>query len=219
MTFAEVAAAASRQPNSSIAIGMPLFLSCPLYPVKSGVPPPASVTLDLSGCIGCMSLTDNGVVVYLSNLHLTGLAPLLASGTRDSSSGSSSGNSGSGDLLALPLWAFRFNRCPNCSTGIWLHNVSLTLPVEEYSLLLASLTAAAEPGSEADPLPAGLSYAQASACHTSYSCSSYSCSYSHSRFHHHRHHHTHYHHHLLTTIIIAMLILTTITFLATYPPT
>ena len=170
MTFAEVAAAASRQPNSSIAIGMPLFLSCPLYPVKSGVPPPASVTLDLSGCIGCMSLTDNGVVVYLSNLHLTGLAPLLASGTRDSSSGSSSGNSGSGDLLALPLWAFRFNRCPNCSAGVWLHNVSLTLPMKEYSLLLASLPSTAGLGLPVtDPImPTGLTYAQVSACHSSW---------------------------------------------------
>ena len=162
MTFAEVAAAASRQPNSSIAIGMPLFLSCPLYPVKSGVPPPASVTLDLSGCIGCMSLTDNGVVVYLSNLHLTGLAPLLASGTLGDHS-SRGNSSGSGDLLALPLWAFEFNRCPSCRAGVWLQNVSLTLPMEEYSLLLASLTAAAKPGPATDPMPTGLSYMQVSA--------------------------------------------------------
>ena len=175
MTFAEVAVAASRQPNGSIAIGMPLFMSHPLYPVKSGVPLPSSVTLDLDGCIGCMSLTDNGVVIYLSNLRLTGLAPLLASDTLDdynnsgrgNRSGSSSSSSGSGDLFALPLWAFRFNRCPKCSACVWLHNVSLTLPMKEYSLLLASLPATAGPGLPVtDPImPAGLTYAQVSACH------------------------------------------------------
>ena len=172
-TFAEVAAVASRQPNGSIAISMPLFMSRPLYPVKSGVPLPSSVTLDLDGCIGCVSLMDNGVVIYISNLHLTGLAPLLALDTLDDfNSGrgnrsGSSGSSGSGDLLALPLWAFRFNRCPKCSACVWLHNVSLTLPMKEYSLLLASLPATAGPGLPVtDPImPAGLTYAQVSACH------------------------------------------------------
>ena len=53
---------AARQ-NSSVVINAPLLLSAPAYPVKLGVPLPASVTLDLAGCLGCMSLSDVKVQV------------------------------------------------------------------------------------------------------------------------------------------------------------
>ena len=114
VSAANVVQLASLKANGSISLNLPLLLSVPLFPVKLGVPIPTSVALDLSGCLGCLALTDSQVHVYLASIQLTGLAPLGGPGISNSSSGgSSSGNSSSsssGASLTLPLWAFHFDR-------------------------------------------------------------------------------------------------------------
>ena len=109
VSAADVVQLASLKANGSISLNLPLMLSLPYFPVQLGVPIPASVALDLSGCLGCLSLLDSQVHVYLAGIQLTGLAPLDGPGNSNSSSGSSS-SSISGASLALPLWAFHFNR-------------------------------------------------------------------------------------------------------------
>ena len=104
--------------NRSIGVGVPLLLMPSIYPLQYGAPPPPSpVVLDLSGCIGCVSLMGQARV-YLTNLHLTGL--------QRPGPGSSSSN-GDGGHLSSPLWAFQFNRSSG-ATSITLYNVTLTLP-------------------------------------------------------------------------------------------
>ena len=105
VSAADVVQQASLKANSSISLNLPLLLSDPYYPaVKLGVPIPASVALDLSGCLGCLSLSDSQVHVYLAGIQLTGLAPLDGPDISNSSSTISSAS------LTLPLWAFHFNR-------------------------------------------------------------------------------------------------------------
>ena len=98
-------------------------------PLQLGAPPPPSVTLDLSGCIGCVNLTGHARV-YLTNLHLTGLeqpghGPGPSSSSSRSGGGSQLGNTTS--HLPLALWAFQFNRSSGVPSVI-LYNVTLTLP-------------------------------------------------------------------------------------------
>ena len=122
-----------------VSLGLPLMLTGPLFPTQLGAPIPTSVVLDLAGCLGCMSLSNRSAHVYIYNLSLIGLERPV-----DSSSGSSSW-SGDGTQLSLPLWAFHFNRSSG-SPSVTLHNVTLTLPQEEFRLLLASLPAGPGPG-------------------------------------------------------------------------
>ena len=122
-----------------ISLGLPLMLTGPLFPTQLGAPIPTSVVLDLAGCLGCMSLSNSSAHVYIIGLCLTGLErPAVGS------SGSSSGG-GDGSHLSFPLWAFQFNRLSS-SPSVTLYNVTLTLPQEEFRLLLASLPAGPGPG-------------------------------------------------------------------------
>ena len=132
VTAADVVQLASRL-NASVTLSAPLILNGPPFP---RVPGPANVSLDLSGCIGCMSLSNATMHLYLIDLHLTGLEQLPAS--RDS-------RRGGGSEFSLPLWAFQFDRLPG-SPRVSLRNVTLTLPQQEFSLLLANLTPAPRPG-------------------------------------------------------------------------
>ena len=43
--------------NSSVGLGVPLIITSSLYPLQLGDPAPPPVKLDLSGCVGCVSLT------------------------------------------------------------------------------------------------------------------------------------------------------------------
>ena len=127
------------QQNGSVIINAALLLSAPAFPTQLGVPLPASVTLDLSGCVGCMSLSNSKVHVYLANLHLTGLERPVAN------------SSGDGAQLSLPLWAFQFNRSSGTqAVRLHLRNVTLTLPQDEFTHVLVSL-----PGAQQLQLPAG----------------------------------------------------------------
>ena len=123
-----------------ISLTLPLLLTGPPFPTQLGVPTPTSVSLDLTGCLGCLSLDNSTTHVYLANLHLTGLERPAAS---NSSSNSSISSSGDGTQLSLPLWAFHFERLPgNLSMHVHLRNVTLTLPQDEFRMLLAGLPAA-----------------------------------------------------------------------------
>ena len=122
-----------------VSLGMPLLLTGPLFPSRLGAPIPTSVALDLSGCIGCMSLINRSAHLYIYDLHLIGLERPV---------GSSSSSSGDGTQLSLPLWAFHFNRSSG-SPSVTLHNVTLTLPQEEFRLLLAGLPAGPGPAAAA----------------------------------------------------------------------
>lgn len=139
---------ASHQLNgSSIRLTLPLLLMGPLYPLQLGLPTPTSVTLDLAGCIGCLSLADGKVHIYINNLHLKGLGPLThggASSAQNNSSGTTDISNGA--QLSLPLWAFQFERLPG-NASVHLYNVTLVLPREEFQMLLACLPAAVGPGS------------------------------------------------------------------------
>ena len=143
LTAAGVVQLASRLNGSSLSLSTPLLVLGPLFPVLLDVPIPASVTLDLAGCIGCLSLKNDPmhgqVHVYLSDIQITGLEAAYSS--------SSNGSSGTlqGTPLALPLWAFQFNRS-TCNASVILHNVTLTLPQVEFQLLLAGLPAAVGAG-------------------------------------------------------------------------
>ena len=129
MTASDVVLLASRL-NGSISIGLPTLLTGPPFPTQLGAPVPASVSLDLSGCIGCVTLTHSAAHVYLAHMHLTGLerpaAEYLSYGLEYN--------------LTFPLWAFQFNRSAGSSPRVTLRNVSLTLPPEEFQLLLAGLS-------------------------------------------------------------------------------
>ena len=154
--------------NVSVTLSVPLLLNGPPFPSQLGVPVPAAVSLDLASCIACIALANDSTVLYIADLHLTGLEcpmPHNSSSSSNSSNssnsssssgggnGSSSSSSGSGDGtdLSLPLWAFEFDRLPGVHR-VFLRNVTLTLPWEEYRLLLAGLAAnatAAGPGAGA----------------------------------------------------------------------
>ena len=130
--------------NGSISIGLPTLLMGPLLPTQLGVPVPASVSLDLSGCIGCVTLANSAAHVYLAHLHLMGLERPTAkflSSNNGSSSSSSSNEDDLGFNLTLPLWAFQFNRSAGSRPRVTLRNVSLTLLREDFRLLLAGLSA------------------------------------------------------------------------------
>ena len=145
--------------NVSVTLSVPLLLNGPPFPSRLGVPLPATVSLDLASCMACIALANNSaVLLYIADLHLTGLERLVP-GNSSSSSGrggsggstSSSGSGGDGTDLSLPLWAFEFDRLPGVHR-VFLRNVTLTLPWEEYRLLLAGLAAnatAAGPGAGA----------------------------------------------------------------------
>ena len=133
--------------NGSASVSLPLLLTGPPYPTRLGVSAPASVTLDFSGCVGCMDLAGGDTAqVYLSNLHLTGLErPAVGNGSSSGGGGVSSGPPGSSSTDPAPapslaLWAFRFNRTADAAAGgvprVRLHNVSVTLPCAEFGLLL-----------------------------------------------------------------------------------
>ena len=116
------------------------------------------MTLDLTGCVGCMSLSKKTVHMYLMNIGLTGLERLAALNSGGSSS--SSGDDGAA-LLSLPLWAFQFNRSSGNTTNVqvFLRNVTLTLPQADFLLLLTSLPATGgqqQPAGGQQPLPAGV---------------------------------------------------------------
>ena len=116
--------------SQSVGVGLsvPLILISATYPLEEGVLVPPSVTLDLSGCIGCVSLMGHARL-YLSNLHLTGLqrpGPSNGSSGSSSSSGNSSSATGDGSDLSLPLWSFQFHRSSS-TPAIMLYNVTLTL--------------------------------------------------------------------------------------------
>ena len=120
----------------SVSLGLPVLLTGPLFPTQVGVPIPTSVTLDLAGCLGCMSPSNSSAHVYINHLHLTGLerpAPVVSS---------SSSNGSDGTQLSLPLWSFQFNRSSG-SPSVTLYNVTLTLPQDEFRLLLVGLPAGA----------------------------------------------------------------------------
>ena len=138
----DVVQLASRQANGSISLGMPVLILglLPQFPLQPGVPNPASVTLDLTGCIGCLSLASSKVHVYLSHLRLTGLE-------RAPPPSAAQNSSVNGAALALPLWAFQFARGPG-NASVHLYNVTLTLPREEFRLILAGLPATATSGPE-----------------------------------------------------------------------
>ena len=123
------------QNGSSISLIVPLLLMGPPYPTTQlGVPPPSNVSLDLAGCMGCISLSNSDSHVYLINLHLTGL---------EHSASSYGDVDGSG--TSLPLWAFQFDRS-SVNVSVTLRNVTLTLPHEEYHLLLAGTVVGSMPG-------------------------------------------------------------------------
>ena len=130
--------------NSSVGLGVPLIITSSLYPLQLGDPVPPCVTLDLSGCVGCVSLTGPARV-YLTNLHLTGLQrPGISNGVRG----------GDGSQLSLPLWALQANRSASVPPII-LYNVTLTLPqVPPTTTLLHPAT------------PCTLIYRQPTPCYT-----------------------------------------------------
>ena len=107
----------------------------PVTPV-TGALIPSSVTLDLAGCVACLSLANSNAHVFFSDLHLVGLAHLDAAGAAQHDAN----NTGliSGASLALPLWALKFGRL---DTLVHLHNVTLTLPQEEFALVLGLASA------------------------------------------------------------------------------
>ena len=114
--------------GGSVSLDMPLLLMGPVAPSQLGVPLQTSVTLDLAGCIGCITLSGNTTHVYLLNLHLTGLEMRVG--------GNSSGVEGA--QLVLPLWAFQLNRSGSFPY-VHLRNCSLILPQQEFSTLLGLL--------------------------------------------------------------------------------
>ena len=121
-------------------LGLPLILMGSPFPSQLGAPIPASLVLDLAGCLGCVSLTNRATHVYIIDLCLMGLErPVVSSGSNSSS------NSSDGTQLSLPLWAFQFNRSSG-SPSVTLYNVTLMLPQEEFRLLLAGLPAGSGPG-------------------------------------------------------------------------
>ena len=148
LTAAGVVHLAGSSPGDSVNISAPVLLSGPPFPFQLGVPPPAYVTLDLTGCVGCMSLAKTTVHVYLMNIGLTGLERPAAFTSSSSSGGSSSGSSGDGGAaqLSLPIWAFQFDRS---SMQVYLRNVMLTLPHADFMLLLTNLPAT---GGQQQPL-------------------------------------------------------------------
>ena len=136
VTAADVVSLASHG-NGSVSIRAPLLLYGPAFPIARGALPPSPVTLDLAGCIGCMSLYNSAAHVYLTDLGLTGLERPTS---HNSSSSSSSSSQSGGAQLFLPLWAFQFDRSSG-NFSVHLRNVTLTLPHEEFLLLLMSLPA------------------------------------------------------------------------------
>ena len=77
----------------------------------------------------------------MQHLHLTGLEPRLDPLAANNSSVSDT-------PLALPLWAFQFDRTPGNAPSLHLYNVSLTLPHQEFQLLLAGLPTASGPAGQ-----------------------------------------------------------------------
>ena len=130
--------------DGSVTLSVPLLLNGPLFPSQLGVPVPANVSLDLSACTACIALANNStVLLYIADLHLTGLErPEPRNSNSNSGSSSDSSSSGDGTDLFLPLWAFEFDRLPGVYR-VFLRNVTLTLPREEFGLLLAGLAATA----------------------------------------------------------------------------
>ena len=137
MSINDVVQLAASQ-NGSVGLSVPLLLTPALYPLQLEAPVPPSVALDLSGCIGCVSLTGHARV-YLTDLHLTGLQHPGPGPSSSSSSGSSGSATGDGSDLSLPLWSFQFNRSSSIPSVI-LYNVTLTLPQvpPPYTLHLAA---------------------------------------------------------------------------------
>ena len=128
--------------GSSVSLIMPLLLMGPPYPtMQLGVPPPTNVTLDLTGCLGCISVSNINAHVYLINLHISGLEqrPAPSSGGSGGRGVAASG-SGMGAGVSLALWAFEFDRSSG-NVSVTLRNVTLTLPQQEFGLLLAGTAA------------------------------------------------------------------------------
>ena len=140
-----------RPDRSSVSIGLPLLLTGPPYSTQLGLPAaPASVSLDLSGCLGCVSLPNNTAHMYLSNLHLTGLerpadssSNLPLTGLERPVAAAAANNSGGGAYQLWAMWAFQFNRSAGSVMRVTLRNVTLTLPQAEFLVLLDSLAAGA----------------------------------------------------------------------------
>ena len=58
--------------SSGVSLPLPLMISGPRFPMQLGVARPSIVRLDLTGCVGCLDLTDNTINVYLTQVTLTG---------------------------------------------------------------------------------------------------------------------------------------------------
>lgn len=140
MNASDLVRSAARQ-GGSVNISVPLLLIKPACPTQLGVPVPASVSLDLAGCVGCVSLPDlsanNAAHVYINNLYLTGLEQRQVASSNGTTSSSNAGSGDGSMLSSLPLWAFQFNRSPR-SVRVNLRNVTLTLPQREFRSLLAA---------------------------------------------------------------------------------
>ena len=97
--LAKSSAATSPSSPASASVTLPLMLMGPAFPYQVGQAVPGDVTLDLTGCIGCISLSSFQAQVYITGIHLSGLEPLDPStssmATNGSNSGSSSSNSSS----------------------------------------------------------------------------------------------------------------------------
>ena len=131
--------------NGSVIINAPLLIMGPPFPTQLGQPIPATqVTLDLAGCSGCLVLPDSTVHVYLSDLHLTGLER-PAAGNAGSGANYSAGGAAQLPLPSWVLWAFQFDRLSG-NLSLHLRNVTLTLPQQDFLLLLDSLPMPAAEG-------------------------------------------------------------------------
>ena len=140
--------------NGSVTLSVPVLLNGPPFPILLGEPVPAAVSLDLASCIACIALANNSaVLLYIVDMHLTGLERPVPRNNSSNSSVSVSGG-GDGTDLSLPLWAFEFDRLPGVYR-VFLRNVTLMLPREEFQLLLAGLAATATAAGPAPGAGAG----------------------------------------------------------------
>ena len=131
--------------GGSINLSLSLLITGPSFPIELGVPPPPSVSLDLSGCAGCLTLTGQFANLYVANLNLVG-AQLQGSGTLGgllSHGGCSPDVNNDGDeddLRNSSRIGGGFVRF-NCSDSVRVHlrNVSLTVPQAAFQQMLVAL--------------------------------------------------------------------------------
>ena len=110
--------------GQGVGLSLPLILMSPKYPTRLGVPP-ADMTLDLTGCVSCISMADSPQVhVYLTGVHLTGLQPLLGG----SSAAAAAAAAGSGTT-------------PGANLTLSTPGANLTLPTPGANLTLSTPSA------------------------------------------------------------------------------